>query len=147
LVAWRGPYETWPSLATGVAIEGELRNHERGPADVHERAVHFSSLVGKDAQGGSFFGQVSGRLRGVFLSHTKEHDQANTNLTGDTPVHRHASLANTLHDSSHRKNASVTAIAAFEQMLGGACSRGVNVLFPSSVGFNAVFILVLNIVT
>jgi hypothetical protein len=112
-----GPDETWSSLATGIAIEGELRNNERGPVDVDERQVHFSGFVGEDAHRGSFLGEISCRPGCVAFGHTKQHDQANTNLTGHTLVHQHASLANTLDNSSHAKNASATAILAFEQRL------------------------------
>jgi hypothetical protein len=139
-VAWRGLDEAWPALTTCVAIKGELRNNERGSAEVHQREVHLSGFVGEDAQRGGFFRKVSGRVGRIPLSHPEQYDQTDTNLTGDTAIHQHASLADTLDDSSHQKKVSFAAIPGFEQAR-IACAPNANILVRSSLDSKAVLIL------
>ena len=42
------------------------------------------------------------------LATPSEHDQAEADLPGDTPLYQHTSFADTLNDSSHGKNPSAT---------------------------------------
>jgi hypothetical protein len=70
--------------------------------------VHLTCFIGEDAQGGGFLREVSSRIGCILLSDTEQHDQARTDLAGDMSADQDAGFANTLNDSSHRKNASLT---------------------------------------
>jgi hypothetical protein len=67
---------------------------------IQQRPVHFSLVVFENAQVRDFFGQIRGRLRRIFASHTQQHDDAGPNLAGNAAFDDDSCAANALDDGS-----------------------------------------------
>ena len=95
----RGPGR--PATPTGVGVEGELADDERGAGGLGQRAVHHPVLVGEDAELPHLLGQPSGLGLIVAVGHTDEHAQADPDLADDGAVDRDPGLGDPLDERPH----------------------------------------------
>ncbi len=77
-----GVVETGAAASAAIAIEGELRDYEKGASGVEDAAIHFALLVGKDSEAEHFSGDEVGIGFGIEFRHAEENQKAGADLAG-----------------------------------------------------------------
>src|SRR5215813_7307622 len=96
-----GRDETRSPAAARVAIQRELRYHQRRAFHVEKRAVHLFVFVLENAQVGGFFRERRGDRRRVFASDTQKNHQAVRYFSADGVVDGDFGAADALDYGSH----------------------------------------------
>jgi hypothetical protein len=97
----RGFVERGPGAFAGGGVERELAHHEDPAIDLADRAVHFSGLIGEEADRRDLGGQPGGIGRRVVAVDTEEDQQARADLSGHPIPHAHAGGGDPLHEGAH----------------------------------------------
>src|SRR5699024_10619345 len=85
----------------GIAVKGELGDHQRRIAIVPGAAVQLAVLVVEDAQPGALFGKAGDHIQGVGVLDPQQDHQAGADGAGLAPFHPHAGGGEGLYHSSH----------------------------------------------
>src|SRR3984893_2542336 len=95
-----GGNEGGAALAACVAIQSELRDHQRGALCVEDGAVHFALIVLEDAEIADFFWQGARHGRGVGVAYAEKDHQAESDFTCDAALDGDFGAADPLDDGA-----------------------------------------------
>lgn len=92
----RGIGETWSASPAHISIQGELRDDQRFPTDVEERAVHLPFVVFKDAQVDDFLAEDFDLCFAVMMSNAQKDEESMTNGADNLLIDGDAGMGDTL---------------------------------------------------
>src|SRR5208283_103579 len=93
--------EARPPLPSRIAVQRELRNHQRLALHVQQRTVHLSLLVLENPQVACFFRHRRRHRRTILFAHSQQDHQPSANFSRRAAFHRHPRPAHPLHHQSH----------------------------------------------
>jgi hypothetical protein len=100
VLRWRGLDVRRPAAAARVSIQRELRDDERGTANLYEGAVHLARIVGEDAQVGDFLRKIQSGFRCIAPTHAEQDQHSRRDFPGYTSLSCDTGLCNTLDDGT-----------------------------------------------
>jgi hypothetical protein len=86
---------------SAISIQGELGNHQAGALDVHNRTIHFSTVIREYTKSGNLGRQPSGVFFRIAWTHAQEYQESTLAGAYVFSVYRNARVGDPLNQGTH----------------------------------------------